>query len=327
MNSLWWLALPVIALPIWWHRQRREPARAELLATARFLPRAQPRQVRVWRWSDRFLLLVRCLLLACLISWLADPAVPWRGDTVLLAAGADNAWADRQVAEAGFVGAERIVLPDAQAFSWLRAHEREWRDGARLLIVGDVPMPASQPHLRHRVELRTTAGPFAKTEHRVAIVGKSAAQWRRLFAALDGERHFVVEDAPGGKVELVIWDSAQAPPPAWHAPLWWVGDTSAFPELEHAKQVDGLRYADSPRGRLWTSPAWPPQDADSARALFETWQEIHYPPVAFTAPSQVLEPGKAAFGEQAGGALRDMLGIALVALLALERMLTHARRR
>ena len=45
--SLWWLALPILLLPIWWHRQKRESVQAVPLATARFLPAADPRQGRV----------------------------------------------------------------------------------------------------------------------------------------------------------------------------------------------------------------------------------------------------------------------------------------
>ena len=40
MTSMWWFALPVLLLPIWWHRQKRERVKALPLATARFLPRA-----------------------------------------------------------------------------------------------------------------------------------------------------------------------------------------------------------------------------------------------------------------------------------------------
>ena len=66
MNSLWWLALPTLLLPIWWHRKKRVQVAAEPMATARFLPRTEPRQMRVWRWADVILMILRCLLLACL---------------------------------------------------------------------------------------------------------------------------------------------------------------------------------------------------------------------------------------------------------------------
>ena len=327
MNALWWFALPVLLLPIWWHRRKREQVKADLLATARFLPRTEPRQMRVWRWSDPLLLLLRCLLLACVVAWLADPVVPWRGDTAIVVDGTDPVWAERQIAEAGFGAAARLALPPEKAIGWLSAHEREWQQDARVLLVGAVPMPATLPRFRHRVELRTLAKPHPKTEHRVAVVSAEPEPWHRLFAALDGPRRFVVDEAPNAKTELVVWDRPEAPPSALRAPLWWVVDPAAFPELSNAPQVDGMRYADSARGRLWASSAWPPKNAQDARALFEIWQRLHYAPVAFTAPPQLLAPAHIAGVSQPSGALRETLTMVLIALFALERMLTHARRR
>jgi Aerotolerance regulator N-terminal len=327
MNTLWWLALSVLALPIWWHRQKRQRIKAEPLATARFLPRSKPEQLRVWRWTERLLLLLRCLLLACLVAWLADAVVPWRSDTVLIVPGTDAAWAGRQIREAGLMGAHRIDLPSADAIAWLRLHEREWQADARLLVVGEVPMPARLPQLHHSVELRSKAVPVVKTTHRIAIVSKRAQQWRALFAALDGPQRYMTDAEPNDRPELLIWDIADAPAAGLHAPLWWVGDATAFPELKNAATVDGLRYMDSARGRLWSSAAWPPLDADSARALFEKWQRLHYAPVAFPAPSQVVAATPSALSPPAGGALREWLMLALIVLFALERILAHARGR
>jgi hypothetical protein len=327
MSSLWWLALPVLLLPVWWHRQKREQARAQPLATARFVPRAEPNQVRAWRWADVLLLLVRCLLLAGVIAWLADPVIAWRGDTVLVAQGADARLAGQAIASAGFKDAQRLGVPAPRVFEWLGAHEREWRPEARLLVVGDIPMPATMPRFSHRVELRTFAAPRRESEHHVAIVSGRAAEWRKLFTALDGPQRYVMDDAPGAKTDLVIWDDAEPPAAGVRAPLWWVGAPQAFPELLRAKEIEGMRYADSVHGRLWTSAAWPPKDADSARKLFETWQRLHYAPVPFTAPPQVFAPDRPRHAHEAEGALRDVLAIAIVALFALERILAHARRR
>ena len=323
MTSMWWLALPVLLLPIWWHRQKRERVKAVPLATARFLPRSDPQQQRVWEWVDRFLLLLRCLLLACLIAWLADPVVPWRGDSVLVAAGTDPKWTQQQVEASGF---NRIDV-EGDPLVWFGQHEREWLGDAKVLVLGAVAMPAEKPRFRHQVELRTRTEPFAKSEHRVALVSKRPDEWRALFAALGGPQRYLVEETTGGKPELVIWDVPEAPPAGLRAPLWWIGDTAAFPELENAKQVDGLRYADSSRGRLWTSPAWPPTDAAAARRLFEDWQRLHYPPVPYVAAAQVLAADPAAPLGPGTRALRDMLSIALVALFALDRIVTYARKR
>ena len=326
MNSLWWFALPTLLLPIWWHRKKRVQVKAEPLASARFLPRTEPRQMRVWRWADVILLIVRCLLLACLIAWLADPVFPWRGNTVVVAEGSDLQWVERQVQQAGFEEAARLPLPASGALAWIRAHEREWKPDARLLVLGDIPMPAAPPQFIHPVELRTQARPAAPSEVRVAIVGE-AGPWRRMFAALNGPVRVVVEDAPSAKTDLIVWNKSEAPPSSLRAPLWWVADAAAFPELAKAKLVDGIRYADSARGRLWTSSAWPPADPAAARHLLETWRRLHYAPVAYTMPSTTFAPSKMPAAERAGGALRDFLMMALIALFALERILTHARRR
>jgi hypothetical protein len=327
MSSLWWLALPVLLLPVWWHRQKREQPKAAPLATAAFLPRAEPHQVRVWRWTDIALLLVRCMLLAAVIAWLADPVVPTRGDTVLVAQGTDRAFAEREIAAALLKDAQRIELPAHEAIGWLQSHEREWRADARLLVVGSLPMPAALPQFRHRVEFRTIAKPLAGGEHHIAIVSERARQWRRLFAALGEPRRFLIDDAPNEKTELVIWDAPQAPPAGLRAPLWWVGDPAAFPELNKAREIDGMRYADTPRGRVWTSAAWPPKDAAEARKLFETWQRLHYASAPFPMPPQVIAPGPARNAGEAEGGLRDVLLMLAAGLFALERILAHARRR
>ena len=327
MNGLWWLGLAALALPIWWHRKKREQHKAEPLATARFLPRTEPRQTRVWRFSDPLLLLVRCLLLATLVAWLADPVFPWRGDTVIVAEGTDPAWAGRQAAQAGLAEAERVVMPAGQAIAWVRTHEREWKPDARLLVLGDIPMPATLPAFGRTVELRTLARPPAKTERHVYIESERPQEWRRLFAALDGPERVIVDAAPGAQTELIVWDRTGAPPATMRAPLWWVLDPAAFPEMSKAREADGVLHADSARGRLWLSKSWPPRDPDAARALIEHWQQVHIGPRHYTAPSRVFAASKDARALAPSGALRDMLLAALVALFVLERLLTHARRR
>ena len=216
----WWLALPVLLLPIWWHRQKRQRLKAEPLASARFLPSAAPEQLRVWQWRDRILLLVRCLLLVALIAWLAATIFPWRGNTVLLDAGVDKTWAEQQITSTGMSDATRMELPP-QALLWVRENERDWRDDARLLIVaraGQIAMPARAPQFGHQVELRAQLGApsvaaaapdgaavtAAKAvEQHVALSTTPAngAAWRALFTAFDragdGTRRYVITDAPG----------------------------------------------------------------------------------------------------------------------------------
>lgn len=332
MNSLWWLAFPVLLLPILWHRKKRVQTQAEPLASVRFLPRTEPRQMRVWRWSDILLLLVRCLLLACAIAWLADPVFPWRGDTVVVAEGTDVQWTEREVQAAGLgthpgQSLARLSLKANEALAWIRAHEREFKPDARLLVLGDIPMPATQPQFRRPVLLRTLATPAPRVDTHVAIFSTRAPQWRRLFAALDGPLRVVVDQQPNPKTELIVWDLPDAPPATLRAPLWWTTDTAAFTELAQSKALGAMRYADGPRGRVWASTAWPPRDAAAARALLDTWRELHYGPLPYTAPPQAFAATDTAPRTQASGALREFLMLALAALFALERIVTHARRR
>ena len=323
MNALWWLALPILLLPVWWHRKKREQHKAEPLATSRFLPRTEPRQTREWRWSDFLLLLVRCLLLACAIAWLADPVMPWRGDTVVVVAGTDTKWVEREAAQAGLSKAERLSLPAGQAIAFLRTHQREWRPDARLLVLGDIPMPAMAPEFGRRIEVRTLARPPEKVQRHVHIASTRLEQWRRVFAG----QGVVFDEAPGAKTSLIVWDRPDAPPASLRAPLWLAADTAAFPELKKAPQAAGLHYADSPRGRLWHAASWPPRTAEAARTLLEDWQRLHAAPLVYTMPARVFDATASVRAPEPSGALRGILMALLVALFVLERILSHARRR
>jgi len=325
MNSLWWWALPVLLLPVLWHRQKREQTRSAPLASARFLPAAQPKQLRVWRWSDPLLLLLRCLLLATLIALLADLVLPWRGDSVLVVPGTDPALVEREAA--AMKDACRIALPGRDAVNWLHAHEREFKPAARLLVVGDMAMPATLPRFQHQVVLRPQAAVPVQAERHVAVFSERPDAWRRLFAAPQGNMRTVVDPRPGAQTELIVWDLPQAPPAALRAPLWWVGDARLFPELARPKQAGAIRYADSARGRLWTMEDWPLADAEGARTLLASWQRLAHAPQPWTPPPQVLLADAKAPAGPARGALREALSIALLVLFALERILTHVRRR
>jgi len=381
---LWWLALPVLLLPVWWHRQKRQRLKAEPLATARFLPSAAPEQLRVWRWRDRLLLLVRCLMLVALIAWLAATIFPWRGDTVLLDAGADKAWAEQQITAAGMTAAQRIELPP-NGLQWLRQHERDWRPSARLLIVArgeQIAMPARVPPFSHQVDLRTKLPPAAaaatsapaatlgaaiaptatatatatapgaaaatsapaasaaplRAEHHIVLAGapELGAAWRSLLAAFgragDGAERYTLTAEPTTATELIIWESPSAPPANWRSPHWWLAAPGpALPELANASTltINGLtlKYADSPRGRLWTSDAFPPRDADAARALYEAWQQLSPAPApAYPMPSQTLGSPRSALPAITDAKPATWLALALLALFLLERILSHARR-
>jgi hypothetical protein len=371
----WWLALPLLLLPVWWHRQKRQRLKAEPLATARFLPPAAPEQLRVWQWRDKLLLLVRCLLLVTLIAWLAATIFPWRGDTVMIDAGADKTWAEQQIAAAGFNAAARIELPQ-NPLAWLRANERDWRPTARLLIVAradQIAMPARMPQFSHQLELRTAnvpaAQPAAIAQHIVlAAPAARSPAWQSLFAAFDvagnaATRHQLATEPDAGTT-LIVWDMPSTSPSAnWRAPHWWIAPSAAatpsaaaitsgatatasatvtsapaasagvtgLPELASATKltINGitLRYVDSPRGRLWTSDAFPPRDAATARALYEAWQLLSAAPApAYATPSQTFSAARSALPAIINAKSAYWLALALLALFILERTLTHARR-
>jgi hypothetical protein len=328
IQTSWWWTLPVVLLPILWHRRKRAQTKTAPLASARFLPDARPQQQRVWRWHDVVLLLLRCLLLVTLIAFLAGLVPAWRGDTVLVVPGTPSAVVAREAA--AFKDAPRIDLPDRDFAAWLHAHEREFAPRARLLVVGDAVMPAVLPRFRHTVLLRTSSMQAPPAERHVAVFSERPDAWRRLFAAAEGSWHVVVVAVPGPRTDVIVWDRPDAPPAGLRAPLWWVANADAFPELAGAANIDGMRWADSPRGRLWHADGWPPRDPDGARALFAAWQRLHVGPLPYTAPAQVLVADAAApdagSANAASGALRRWLGLALVVLFALERSVTHARR-
>ena len=357
--GLWWLALPLLLLPIWWHREKRQRTQAQPLATARFLPAAAPQQQRIWRWVDKLLLLLRCLLLLGVIAWLADVVLPWRGDTVWLGPELDAAVVDAQLKQAGLTQAQRLSfctdgseacdVHTANILAWLTAHESEWRGDARWLLIanaGDVPMPARPPALAHRLDMRVLAAsasaPAPRVDRHVVLVTDSAdraERWRALFTAFEaaglGNEHYLITSSPNAQTELIVWDRRETPNATWRAPLWWVVDAAAFPELAQVPSVPhppilpnlpNFRYADTPRGRLWALDDWPLNDIEGARALFQTWQALQRAPVAYAPPSQVLTAGPSVRSEGPAGALHAVFAPLLAALFALERLLAHVGR-
>lgn len=254
MNSPWWLALPLILLPVWWHRRRRAQGGAQALASARFVPRAEPRQKRMWRWRERLLLALRCLLLACAIGWLADFVLPWRSDAVVIVPGTDPAWAQRQIKAARLDNADHLVLATPDVFGRLARHEREWQAGSRVLLLGDVAMPALLPRTRLRLEVRTLPRAATPAERRVVLAGAHADKWRRLFDALDGPHRYRIvaaygatpfdasapppADAARARALFEAWEQRNFAPPAYTAPSQRIG-----PDADAASQDSGaLRY-------------------------------------------------------------------------------------
>ena len=334
MQPLWWFALPLLLLPVWWHMQKRERTRTEILATARFLPAAAPQQQRVLRWADVLLLLVRMALLAALLAWLAVLAMPWKGDTVFADPSLESTpWAQQQIASAGMSGAAREPLP-ADVWNWLARNEHEWRPGARFLVLAQrAPMPALPPRLAHQAELRlaplAASGPapaaVPRSRHIVVVAPAGRMpRWQALFAAFgtasDGANRYVLHDEPAPQTELIVWDRpGEAPPATWRAPLWWrTGATTP---------TAAGRIASTPQGYVLTAPDWPLNDVDRARALYEQWQDATSQPAAYAMPAQAM-PAQRRHALPSGLARSpEWLALALLALFAIERILTHASRR
>jgi hypothetical protein len=331
LQPWWWLALPVLLLPIWWHMRRRERKKASLLATARFLPATTPQQQRTPRWQERLLLLIRVLLLLALIAWLAVTVMPWRGDTVLAAPDIAADVAAREATAEGLRSpAYEQVPPDALA--WLSAHQHEFRRSARVLIVARaLPMPALLPQFPLPVTVRVLlqARPAAPQLRSIALATtpEREPQWRALIAAFAaaGER-FDITTTPGDATALIIWDRDGNPPANWKSPLWW--RSGAAPPGALALEVNGvhLAIADSAQGRIWHSPDWPASGPGAASAIYEAWQQLAQPPIAYPMPSTSL-PSNAAASDDRQQRPSDWLAWTLLALFILERIAAHVRRR
>jgi len=333
MQPLWWFALPVLLLPVWWHMRKRERTRTDLLATARFLPAAAPQQQRVLRWADVLLLLLRVALLATLIAWMAVLAMPWKGDTVFIDPSLETSpWTAQQVQSAGMAAAAREPLP-ADLWNWLARNEHEWRPEARFLILAPgAAMPALPPRLAHATDLRLAPAPAAVSQPPTAtrlqprerhIVVSAPAErlqrWQALFAAFstaaDGGNRYVLSDTPTAVTELIVWDHPDTDPPAsWKAPLWW-------------RTTNTNGQMQTPQGLTWTAPQWPLQDVDAARALYERWQAAIAPAPTYPMPAQALKAERSHPLPTPLARSPEWLALALLALFVIERILTHARRR
>jgi len=354
MQPLWWFALPVLLLPLWWHLQKRERTRTEPLATARFLPAAAPRQQRVPRLVELLLLLIRLLLLVVLLAWLAVLAMPWKRDTVFIASSLnDEPWTVQQIHAAGMDGAAREPLP-ADVWTWLARNEHAWHPSARLLIVArDLPMPALPPRLAHTITLRTSAPAAAQrasaapAPHERHVVVATAPQrlprWQALFAAFstagEGANRYIIADTPTSTTELIVWDRPETQPPSsWQAPLWW--RTTAAPASGPASgpastfqpfiaQPALFTSAPSQQGLIWSAAQWPLTDAPAARALYEHWQRQSrsWPAYALPASIQTLPAQRKSPLPATIANSPEWLAIALLALFTIERILAHVRRR
>lgn len=256
----WWLALPSLLLPLWWHRQRQRQRQVFPLATAKFLEQAEPQTVQVWRWRELLLLLLRLAILGCLIALLAQFLIGQRGDTIFASANADQAWLDEQVAEikkqngASSINLIRYCdrieceLQTSTIFAWLEQHQTQWQGNSRWWLLAaedELAMPAQAPRYSSRVELRL--GPSVAEQEKqslatkgreVTVVLKSGRidQWRAWFKVFetssDGRLRFNLTEQWQPNAQLVIWESPLAPREEWRAPLWWISEASAYKAMK-----------------------------------------------------------------------------------------------
>lgn len=346
ITPAWWLALPLLLLPIWWHRQKRQRTRAKALATARFLPTAEPQQQRVWRWTERVLLVLRCLMLIALIALLADLVSPSRGDTVLVAEGMDKAWVAQEIQQAHMQQAQQLTFCAAAScaplqlakeqniLDWLATRESRWSKEARILILSNdsqVAMPAQQTQFNHQVELRLHAAAKKPEpeEHHITVVSKRAELWSALFKAYEsaglGNTRYLISNVPDAKTELIIWESAEVPNPAWRAAHWWLSDARSFPTVKMDKSFGSIPYADSAVGRIYLGD-WRITEESDARALYFLWQKMSAEPAPYFAYSQIFPVSEKKPPLSTGGQWTSALGLLLALLFAIERSLSHARR-
>ena len=345
-HPMLWLALPILMLPIWWHRQKRQRTRAKALATARFLPAAEPQQKRIWQWVERLLLVLRCAMLIALIALLADIVSPNRGDTVLIAEGLDQTWVAQQIQQAHLQQAQQVkfcasascapiqLAKHQSILSWLSLHEEQWSKPARILILAQdihVNMPAQQTPFAHQVELRlqpTTKMPES-VDHHITVVSERAERWRALFKSYEsagvGNARYIIATHPNAKTELIIWESAAAPDASWRATNWWLSDGKAFPGVKIDTEYGSASYADSAVGRLYLSD-WHINEESDARNLYSLWQKMQPAPEPFLAYSQIFPVIEIKARDVLGGQWTSAIGWLLALLFSIERILSHARR-
>lgn len=261
LNALfawWWLALPSLLLPLWWHRQRQKQKQVFPLASAQFLANAEPQTVQVWRWRDLILLLLRLAILLCLIALLAQFIRGQRGDTVFVSNKANTTWIAAQLAQLKQQSKSIEVLKyceqascDIQTnsiFAWLEQHQAQWKDSSRWYLLaaeGELTMPAQAPRFEPAFELRIAptmnaiSKPLTSTAAQtlsVYLQSPRADEWRKWFQVFEvsakGQWHFVFDEVWHPAVQLIVWEQDSTPAPDLKAPLWWTNHPALLQSLQ-----------------------------------------------------------------------------------------------
>lgn len=359
LSPWWWILLPVLGLPIWWHRQRRLTQKMRTLATAQFLPASPPQLLKVWRWRDRLLLLLRSLILLTMLAILAVLVVPWRADTVFVAKGVTPQALESAVRASGFSNATRLTfcpekicdITTEHLLFWLERHQVQWQAGARWLVVAPataLTMSASKPDLSHDLLMRVTASDTTMPQQRTLVVvinttsGARVAEWRRLFSAFEtasaGTLKLTLSEDYDARAALVIWDKPAPRDPAWRAPMIWQTISNAMPTKANVSSASSLMatlqslHIDvqlQDATQIWTmDPAhdWPLKRLDDAKTLYEAWRSVY--PSIVPLQEQTIKANPAAYLSLTASdtGLQNLLLGLLLFLFALERSLAHVRR-
>ena len=309
--SAWWLALALVLLPIWWHRQKRQQHQSTSLATAKFLNASEPQLLKIWRWYDLLLLLVRCLLLIFIIAFLAQVFITWRGDTVIVAKGVDSTWVDQQIKDAGMSKAARLSFCETQdcdlvgtdLLKALESRQANWKASGRILVLANsqqIVLSANPAQLQNALEIRIHSQAQVakkeklnkdKTPYFIQIVSDDAqrvAKWKSLFATfnqLDVRPYsYIVSDKVQAKTDLMIWESNQQPDSKMRAAIWWTQQEKIFPTQTAFDQFSlfdeasylQMSFANSDRGRIWKGSI-DLTKVEDARAFYAVWQQLAFP--------------------------------------------------
>jgi hypothetical protein len=361
--SAWWLALALVLLPIWWHRQKRQRHQATSLATAKFLIASEPQLLKIWRWYDIFLLLVRCLLLIFIIAFLAQVFITWRGDTVIVAKNVDSAWAEQKIKDAGMSKVARLSFCETQdcdlvgtdILKALENRQANWKENGRILVLANpqqIELSANPVQLQNALEIRIHSQDQVatkenlnkvKTPYLIQIVSEDTqrvAQWKTLFSTFNqlgiSPYSYIVSDKAQERTDLMIWESNQQPDTKLRATIWLTQQEKIFPTQtafdqlslsDEAKYLQ-MSFANSDQGRIWKGNI-DLTKAEDARAFYAVWQQLafHQSPYFVNNEQLILPPSiiKKLVANMTDSDISKAFLALLIFLFALERSLVHAR--
>lgn len=210
-------AFVAVLLPIWLHLDRRRSMRVLRFAAMRFIGMAHPPK-RTWRLIEWLLLLVRMVLLAAVVLWLAQPTWvgEWRAPQRVLAAVPGVTFAQIRAHADGY---DRVL--------WLRSGLPEIElaslDFAETAPASDVAQPALSSLLRQldselapRDQLRVLVGEQISGLDAQTVALSREVEWRIARSVLSetgGPSASV--DSPVRRTLAIRYAAADAPALRW----------------------------------------------------------------------------------------------------------------